>query len=392
MSKKTSIKSYFSVDFEMVPVNVSLTFDLYVNSSGRAQKDRFVRIFPIEGVLTTGEIHQFKGKYHQLYVLESQRDAYLRSFVHFDGATDVQKTEVIKDSAIQYLGNIFDESKEFTTEVLEETIAGCRESVESMVEVIQDYDVTQVQNLIGTLSFHDFYTYDHSVNVSMYCISLFRAIKPDAKKEEVVMAGLGGLLHDLGKIKIPTTIINNSGNLSDEEFEEIKKHPKFGYDLVEESDCHECCKNIDMTIVQRVIHEHHENYNGSGYPQKIDGNNIHLYARITAVADFFDAITTKRSYHEALTVEDAIALMEKSVGKKLDPILFKAFKGHISGKVMEGKSGVQLPDDFDPCQPHNKLPFQKVDAEVKEKDFLKKEKKAFGKVQNNLGFGQKKEP
>ena len=374
----------------MIPIDVILQFDLYINSSGRAEKDRFVRIFPVGGTLHFEDLQKFRKKYHQIYVLESQRDAYLRSLVHNDEATDIQKSEVIKDSAIKYLDDLFDSGKEFSTEVLQETISGCRDSVESMVDVIQDYDITQVQNLIGSLSFHDFYTYDHSINVSMYCISLFRAINPTASREEIVMVGLGGLLHDLGKIKIPTTIINNSGKLSDEDFAQIQKHPKFGYDLVEENDCQSCCSDINMKVVQRVIHEHHENFNGSGYPNKIDGNKIHLYARITAIADFFDAITTKRSYHEALTVEEAIALMERSVGKKLDPILFKAFKNHISGKILEGKTNRELPEDFDPCQPHNKLPFQKIQAQIQEKDFLKKEKQDFGKVQADQEFSKKK--
>ena len=141
-----------------------------------------------------------------------------------------------------------------------------------MVDVVQEYDVKQIQNLIGEMSFHDFYTYDHSINVSMYCIAIFKALKPNASREEMVMAGLGGLLHDLGKIKIPTNIINNPGHLSDEDFQVIKEHPRIGVELIDDSSPD--VPGIDFEIIKRVVWEHHENFNGTGYPRKIQGTFI----------------------------------------------------------------------------------------------------------------------
>ncbi len=386
---KQKKESYFSVSFDFVLLNKSLPYDLYINSSSHESKDRFVRIFPMNGRLSSIELEAFKKKYHQLYILETQRDAYLKSLIDCSNATDLQKAEVIKDSAIIYLSKIFDDSKEFTTEVLVDAIEGCRESVESMIDVVSDYDVSEIQQLIGSLSFHDFYTYDHSINVSMYCISLYKAVNPKASRDDVVMAGLGGLLHDLGKIKIPTKIINNPGKLSDEDFQQIKKHPGFGKDLIHES-CTDCCPGVDFSVISRVVYEHHENYNGTGYPNQIKENKIHLLARITAIADFFDALTTKRSYHEVLTPEDAIALMSQSVGKKLDPKLFKIFTENVSNLVMKGKSHVELPEDFDPCQPHNVLPLNKLDTKKQKEDIFKKKKQEYGKVSADTGFGQRK--
>jgi HD-GYP domain-containing protein (c-di-GMP phosphodiesterase class II) len=389
MSKNgnSSNSSYFSVGFDLILVDKELPYDLYVNSSSNKLKEKFVRIFPMTGLLSKDDVENYKKKYHQLYILESQRDAYLRSLIDCAGLEDIQKTEVIKDSAIHYLDTLFDPTKEFSTEVLNETISGCRDSVESMVDVLKDYDVKQVQNLIGDLSFHDFYTYDHSINVSMYCISIYKILKPDASREEIVLAGLGGLLHDLGKIKIPTHIINNSGKLDDEQFDMIKKHPRFGFDLIRSSDVD--CPGVDFRVVQRIIYEHHENYNGTGYPEGLKGEEIHILARVTAIADFFDAITTKRSYHEALAPEDAIAVMEKSVGKKIDPALFEVFKKTVS-QVVDKNFNQELPDDFDPCQPHDVLPFRASSAKVQQTDFFKKDKQDFGKVAGSENFGKKK--
>lgn len=82
------------------------------------------------------------------------------------------------------------------------------------------------------------------------------------------MAGLGGLLHDIGKIKISTDIINKPEKLSDEEFNIIKAHPSYGLELLTENPCPDC-HGVDFSIIKRIVHEHHENYNGTGYPKKL---------------------------------------------------------------------------------------------------------------------------
>lgn len=377
--------NFFSISFDLIVVDRGIPYDLYVNSSASENRERYVRIYPKSEALTMDELKVFKKKYFQLYVHESQREEYLKSLINCNGVTDVVKTDVIKSSAIHYLDKLFDEDKEFTTEILSETISECKTAVESMVDVIKDYDVSKVQNLIANLSFHDFYTYDHSINVSMYCISLFRAVKPNATKEEIVMAGLGGLLHDIGKIKITTDIINKPEKLSDEEFEVIKQHPDYGFQLLTENPCPDC-QGVDFNVIKRVVYEHHENFNGTGYPRKISGNDIHLYARITAIADFFDAITTKRSYHEVLNTEDAIQVMSKAVGKKIDPALFEVFTKSIKQLVMQGKTSVELPETFDPCQPQNVLPFKRPDPTFKVSGFGDKEKpESFGKIKKRVG-------
>jgi len=310
--------------------------------------------------------------------LESQRNLYLKSLVKNANFPVVEKTDVIRQSAFHYLDNLFDSKKEFTTEVLQETLNGCHEAVSSMVEVIREHSVKDVQSLIAQLSFHDFYTYDHSINVSMYCISILKAYKPKASDEELTQAGLGGLLHDLGKIKIPTRIINNPGKLSDEDFAEIKKHPGYGKTLLTENQCH--CQGVDFNTVSRVIHEHHENWDGTGYPSKIDHDKIHLLARITAIADFFDAITTKRSYHEVVTTDEAIAIMANSVGRKLDPELFEVFARNTDALIKKRSQTRELPADFDPCQPVNVLPFETPKPKYLQEDILAPKEKTYGKI------------
>jgi len=361
---------YFSVSYELITHDSELQHDLYVNSSVLRTKEKFVRIFPKGEMLTQKFTKELKSKYHQLYVPESQRNEYMKSLVKSDNFTDEQKTTVIKESAISYLENIFDAGKDFETELLSETIDGCRETVESMIDVLDSHSIESLKEMIGNLSFHDFYTYDHSINVSMYCITFFKEIKPTATRLELMHAGLGGLLHDLGKIKIPTNILNKPDKLTPEEFDEIKNHPQYGLDLLLSEDCL-VSEDIDLKTISRVIHEHHENWNGSGYPNNIKEKEIHFLARICAITDFFDAITTKRSYHDAIPLSQAIDLMEKTAGRKIDPKLFVSFKGHVNYAKVQGAKQYTIADDFDSCMPHIELPLEELEELYDPDDFGK---------------------
>jgi HD-GYP domain-containing protein (c-di-GMP phosphodiesterase class II) len=364
-------ESYFSVSLQMVTVNQPMGYDLYINSSSIEGRERFVRIFRKGETLTHEDLTRFKDKYHSIYVAETERSAFLRSMVASKGATIAEKTTVLKDSAIAHLKKLFDGGT--SPEQLGLAVTQCRDVVDGMIDVLEGYDIDTLRDLIGSLSFHDFYTYDHSINVCMYCILLYRVLEPEAPRSMIIQAGMGGLLHDLGKIKIPTTILNKTDKLDEAEFAEIKKHPAYGQELLAQ-----CASRlpdaIDSKLISRVIHEHHENFNGTGYPTGLSGEHIHLLSRITAIADFFDAITTKRSYHEPLSPPDALAVMAQAEGKKLDPELFQIFSESTRAGEIHRILRRALPEDFDPCQPHRTLPW--IDA------------KQQSNIENKQGFGQ----
>ena len=302
--------TYFSVGFDFIQPNADLPYELYVNSSSLKDREKFVKLIKTKNFITKEDLKLYEAKYHRLYVPESQRELYIKNVLDWKGKKDNEKISVLKDSAISYLSNVFNKEKVLTTGMLKDNIQRCREVVSQIVDVIENYNVDGLRELIGSLSFHDFYTYDHSINVSMYCIILFKSICPSAHKSEVITAGMGGLFHDLGKIKIPTELLNWTGKLSEEQFEVIKKHPGYGYELLKTTKL-DYSKGVDPLLVRRVINEHHENFDGTGYPSKVAYDDIHLLARICAVADFFDAVTTKRSYQDPLSVSDAFSLMLK---------------------------------------------------------------------------------
>ncbi|MEI8346739.1 MAG: HD domain-containing phosphohydrolase [Pseudomonadota bacterium] len=371
MSIRT-IRGFFSIGFDLIVVQQQMGYDLFVNASSNPDAQHFVKIFPSGGILTEQDVYLFRKKYHRLYVMEDQRELYLQTLVRASHVPTNKKAEVVKEIAIEHLHDLFQIQDELSNEFLMETITSCHETVEQMVNVIEGKNINEIQDMIGNLSFHDFYTYDHSINVSMYCISIYKTVEPKATHDDLVQIGLAGLLHDLGKMKIPTEIINKPDKLTDQEFEIIQTHPQLGSDILDEYQPK--VTGVDLPTIHRVIIEHHENFNGSGYPNKLSGEKIHLWARVCAIADFFDAVTTKRSYAKVLTTDEAVALMAKSAGNKLDPELFESFVKNVKKLVMK-EFNRELEDNFDPSQPHRELPFKKLIAKPLGIDIMGKDEK-----------------
>ena len=364
------MESFFSVSLDLILKDQPLPYALYVNSSSIEKKQKFVKISQVGNSYSESDLKGMQKKYFQLYLIESDRGEFMRSLVNSEQISDAEATSIIKDTAIKHLHNIFDSGKEFNTELLSETIEASREVVEGMVDVLDDYNIDSLRGLIGDLSGHDFYTYDHSINVSMYCITILRSLNPNATRIELIHVGLGGLLHDLGKVKIPTHILNSPGGLTEEEYQVIKKHPDYGVALLKSGQC-EVDEDLNLDILARIIHEHHENWNGTGYPAGLKENEISLFARVCAIADFFDAVTTKRSYSEVLPISQALDVMEKTAGKKLDPQMFKIFSNNVKHSKVKSLKDLTMREEFDPSIPWENLPLDKTE---------KKEDGAFGKI------------
>lgn len=170
------------------------------------------------------------------------------------------------------------------------------------------------------LKFFDDYTYYHSINVAIMSIIIGVALK--LKKNELYELGLGAILHDIGKIFINKNILNKKGKLDEEEFKTIKKHPKFGYEHL---------KKNNISIKSKVaILQHHERFDGYGYPNKMQGKEISLFGRIITIADVYDALTSDRPYRKALTPSEAIEYIMANAEIMFDSKLIKAFVSKIA--------------------------------------------------------------
>ncbi|MDP6365233.1 MAG: HD domain-containing phosphohydrolase [Nitrospinota bacterium] len=158
------------------------------------------------------------------------------------------------------------------------------------------------------LTVHDYYTYTHSVHVYIYSSMLTREIIGDENEALLKELGVGFLLHDIGKKGISPEILNKKGKLDDDEWEEIKKHPATGYDLLTE-----ISGGLTEEVTQIVL-QHHEKIDGSGYPKGLKEIDIGRFGRIYCIVDVYDALTTKRSYKEAMSKMTAFTITQDSPG------------------------------------------------------------------------------
>jgi HD-GYP domain-containing protein (c-di-GMP phosphodiesterase class II) len=169
--------------------------------------------------------------------------------------------------------------------------------------------------LVSLVDLRDFYTGGHSGRVATYArgIGVHLGLT-DAELDRVVMAAL---LHDIGKIGVPDHVLLKQGRLTDEEFGQIKKHPELGWMAL---------KNIDdFKSISLIVLHHHERMDGGGYPGGLKGNEIPLGARVIAVADSYDALTTDRPYRKARMHEQAVEELLSCEKTQFDPRVLAAF-------------------------------------------------------------------
>lgn len=190
-----------------------------------------------------------------------------------------------------------------------------------------------IADCICELRHKDEYTYQHSINVAFYTMLLAKWLK--LSEEEELKAIRAGLLHDIGKIKIADSILNKTGALTNKEFDIVKKHPLYGYEIVKDLDC------LDQDIKQAIL-LHHERLDGSGYPFCNTCADIDLYARIVAIADVFDAMTSDRVYKTGSSPFDVFRMFCSDGAGMFDLDIVDLFMKKMSNYLIGSK--VQLSD------------------------------------------------
>ncbi|MEA3384333.1 MAG: HD domain-containing protein [Campylobacterota bacterium] len=161
----------------------------------------------------------------------------------------------------------------------------------------------------------------HVKRVAEYCKII--AIALNLEKKDIELLYNASALHDIGKVGTPDGILHKPGKLTDEEFNEMKKHTLNGYEMLKDSD------NEIVKTGALIAYQHHEKYDGTGYPNKLKGDDIDIFARITAIADVFDALGEKRSYKQAWSLNEIIQHIKDQSGKHFDPIIVEAFNKNI---------------------------------------------------------------
>jgi HD-GYP domain-containing protein (c-di-GMP phosphodiesterase class II) len=163
---------------------------------------------------------------------------------------------------------------------------------------------------------HHEYTYLHCVNVGILAVCV--GIKLNFTRDELLCLGAAGILHDIGKKFIPLEILDKQGKLTDEEFDIVKNHPELGYGILASA--------LELSSITKVgILEHHERYDGSGYPRGLRGDEITVFGRILAVADTYDAMTSDRAYRNAFSPSETVEYLMGNGNKLYDSLIIDTF-------------------------------------------------------------------
>jgi HD-GYP domain-containing protein (c-di-GMP phosphodiesterase class II) len=181
---------------------------------------------------------------------------------------------------------------------------------------MERFVINIVKSLVHAIEVKDVYTRGHSERVNRYCMMM--ADRLDLDKQDKKNLHWASILHDIGKIGVPETILNKPDKLDHEEYDLVKNHSQKGYDIL---------KPIEQLAgsLPGILY-HHERYDGKGYPEGLKGEAIPLHARIIAVADTFDAITSDRAYRSGRHPENALSIMKHAAGSQLDAELFEIFQ------------------------------------------------------------------
>ncbi len=192
---------------------------------------------------------------------------------------------------------------------------------------LKDAYTDTIRSFVGAIEAKDPYTRGHSERVAGYAVEIGHAIGLDVKSCDRLENA--GLLHDLGKIALPRSILVKPGKLTDDEMALMRTHPAAGAGMVE--------RIPSLSELAEYVRQHHERFEGDGYPQGVKGSEVHLLSRILTVADAYDAMTSNRAYRAAMSHENARLVLLEGRGTQFDPVVVSAFQTTWNAVAGEGR-------------------------------------------------------
>lgn len=296
--------------------DLEIDFDVFVRASS---KKKSPPILLFGGGVSTGEIkNTLKEKRHGRLCIRLEDHSRFLDFVEdsiektieSDNVPLERKSSLVYSCATDTIKAVFDDPRSG------ENIKRTRKVTNTIIKFALGNSLS-IPSLLK-LGSHDYYTFTHCVNVAVFSIGLWMMTGRGA--EDVLEDfALGCILHDVGKTQIDHGILNKKGKLTGEEFEIIKKHPRYGYDLMKNS--------VDVML------HHHEKFDGSGYPHGLKEDTISDYAKVAAIADVYDALTTNRPYADARDPFKATLLMKENMVGHFEQEKFVEFIHFLSGKT-----------------------------------------------------------
>jgi len=259
---------------------------------------------------------------------------------------------VVRNKTISIIKNSFQSidglSPVNASYVLDQQSKAILSIVDELLSVVSGND--EILTILTDAYLFDEYLYQHSFQVTLYSIAIAKELGYSA--EDLRIIGIGALLHDIGKLMVPKEILTKPGRLTFDEFETMKQHTRYGFDLL---------RNLHTIslIVAHCAFQHHERIDGSGYPRGLVDFEIHPFAKIIGVADVFDAVTTSRVYREKMLPSQGLAIVEAGSGTIYDARVVNALKKSVvhypNGvilKLSDGRRGiVSRQNTLDPAMP-----------------------------------------
>ncbi len=293
---------YVKIDRDiLISTNGKISVDLYFRRVMHDGTEEFV-LFAKSGLGAIAFKKIANNPVGALYIKSEDYEEYFggieKGLGNIVNSTDISfddKTKIVYKCANGVIKDLFDEPNS------NKNIKRSSELIKNLINFSLK-DVGAIKGLMG-LSEKDYYTFTHCVHVSVFSIGLGKIFGITDRKDLHAL-GLGALLHDVGKSRIDQNILNKPGKLTPEEFEEIKRHPRLGYEMYD---------GILPEQITDIILHHHEKFNGKGYPDGLYENQISLFAKIVALADVYDALTTNRVYAKARNPFEAIMIMKNDM-------------------------------------------------------------------------------
>ncbi len=292
---------YLPVYLDALRIDTVLDFDLFLNRQGQMVLYRHQNL-PFTDRTRKGLLEH---RVDRLYVPNTSRKNYQRyiessldQIIADDSVPEPSKAKIIYETSKNLVEDVFANPR----------LGGNIQRSKKMVEHTTSYILRGHEAFVHMLqiSSFDYYTYTHSINCCTFTIALAQRL--DVKNPSILHElGVGALLHDLGKSKVHARILRKRGPLSRTEYELMKKHPVWGAEILRET-------NLVPPKAYYPVLQHHERMDGSGYPYGLRDSQIHLYGKIAAIADSFDALTTRRAYKDALDSFKALKIMRSKAG------------------------------------------------------------------------------
>lgn len=226
------------------------------------------------------------------------------------------KQAMLYQASVNYVQEIFDSP----AIAIRQNVERCRNLIQHILDDVMKSD--GVMPALSSLVDHNTYTYVHSVQVATYSIALHVRMF-ELSSDELMDVGMGSLFHDYGKVYVPKELLDKPGRLTATEFLEVKKHPVYGFSTLKDLD-------IFTPVALGIVKHHHEKENGSGYPDGLSSYDIARSSKITAIADVFSALTTTRSYRQALSKESALEIMYGEMDGSFDLQYLNSFRDSLN--------------------------------------------------------------